>query len=264
MAQIGVIEMAAETITIKGIREGLVVTLPESFGAWPNSLEQLEARLNATPAFFKGARMGLVVGQRPLSEDDIRAVRDMLLRHDVTLWALIGENTSAQVAAAHLGLDTKLPARDARPERAARSERAEPVQPAPVQAVTPEPAPEVAPQPADAPDTAMIVRRTLRSGVRLHNPGSIVVIGDVHPGAEVIAGGDVVVWGKLHGTVHAGAFGDDQAIVCALDLAPTQLRIGRYFTRSPDERRRKAQPETGRVKSGRIEVVAWNPKGSDR
>jgi septum site-determining protein MinC len=185
-------------------------------------------------------------------------VRDMLLRHDVTLWALIGEKTSTQVAAAHLGLDTRLPTRDARPERVERA------QPAPVQAVTPEPAPAVAPQPADASDTAMLVRRTLRSGVRLHNPGSIVIIGDVHPGAEVIAGGDVVVWGKLHGTVHAGAFGDDEAIVCALDLAPTQLRIGRYFTRSPDERRRKAQPETGRVKSGRIEVVTWNPKGTDR
>ena len=257
-AQVGVDETAAETFAIKGIREGLVVTLPESFGAWPDALEQLEARLNASPAFFKGARMGLVVGLRHLSEDDIRAVRDMLLRHDVTLWALIGEKTSTQVAAAHLGLDTKLPARDLRPERVER------VQPAPVQPVTQEPAPAAVPQPAEVSDTAMIVRRTLRSGVRLHNPGSIVIIGDVHPGAEVIAGGDVVVWGKLHGTVHAGAFGDDEAVVCALDLAPTQLRIGRYFTRSPDERRRKAQPETGRVKSGRIEVVAWNPKGSDR
>jgi len=43
--------------------------------------------------------------------------------------------------------------------------------------------------------------------------------------------------GKLHGTAHAGAFGDDEAVVCALDLSPTQLRIARYITRSPDERR---------------------------
>ena len=110
--------------------------------------------------------MGLVVGLRHLSEDDIRAVRDMLLRHDVTLWAVIGEKTSTQVAAAHLGLDTKLPMREARPERIERAQLA------PVQPVTPEPIPAVAPQPADTSDTAMIVRRTLRSGVRLHNPGS--------------------------------------------------------------------------------------------
>jgi septum site-determining protein MinC len=176
----------------------------------------------------------------------------------VTLWALIAENAITQKAAAHLGLDIKLPSRDVREDRAV------PVRSAPPAPVAPPVLEPVAAAPMEDPDAAMMVRRTLRSGVRVHHPGSIVIIGDVHPGAEVIAGGDVIVWGKLHGTVHAGAFGDDGAVVCALDLAPTQLRIGRYITRSPDDRRRKAQPETGRIKNGRIEVVAWNPKGSDR
>ena len=244
--------MMTEAIAIKGIREGLLVTLPESLGAWQQTLAHLEARLNASPAFFKGARVGLVVGMRELGEPDIRAARELLMRHDVTLWALVSESAVTQNAAAHLGLDVKLPVREA------RSEHAEPARasvPASV-AVAPAPSEPAAVQ-AEDPDAAMMVRRTLRSGVRLHHPGSIVVIGDVHPGAEVVAGGDIVVWGKLHGTVHAGAFGDDEAVVCALDFAPTQLRIGRYITRSPDDRRRKAQPETGRVKNGRIEVVPW-------
>jgi septum site-determining protein MinC len=245
-----------ESITIKGIREGLLVTLPESLGGWQVTLAYLEARLNASPAFFKGARTGLVVGARDLSEDDIRSARDLLSHHDVTLWAIISENTTTQNAAAHLGLDNKLPPRQVREDRV---ERAQPRQPVPVAPLASGPV-----APVEDPDAAMMVRRTLRSGVRLHHPGSIVVIGDVHPGAEVIAGGDVVVWGKLHGTVHAGAFGDDDAVVCALDLAPTQLRIGRYITRSPDDRRRKAQPETGRVRNGSIEVVPWSLKGSDR
>lgn len=246
--------MTAQTdsITIKGTREGLLVTLPEALGTWPETQAHLQARLLASPAFFKGARVGLVVGVRGLSEDDIRSARDLLLRHDVTLWALIADNGFTQHAAAHLGLDIKL---------AARAAHAPSVHAALNVSATAEPVSETT---AEDPDAAMMVRRTLRSGVRLHHPGSIVVIGDVHPGAEVIAGGDVIVWGKLHGTVHAGAFGDDAAVVCALDLAPTQLRIGRYITRSPDDRRRKAQPETGRVNNGRIEVVAWNPKGSDR
>ena len=248
-----------DAIAIKGIREGLLVTLPEAPGAWPVTLSHLEARLNASPAFFKGARVGLVVGARDLDEHDIRVARDLLMRHDVTLWALISESASTQNAAAHLGLDIKLPSREARIERAGPASAASvrPPQPAPVA-----PAALAAPEPVTAtpmedPDAAMMVRRTLRSGVRLHHPGSIVVIGDVHPGAEIVAGGDIVVWGKLHGTVHAGAFGDDEAVVCALDFAPTQLRIGRYITRSPDDRRRKAQPETGRVRNGRIEVVPW-------
>jgi septum site-determining protein MinC len=244
----------AGPITIKGIREGLLVTLPDALGAWPDTLAHLKVRLSASPAFFKGARVGLIVGARELNENDIRSARDLLLRHDVTLWALVAENAATQKAAAHLGLDVKLPSREDHAGRA----HVVPEQPAPA-------APELATvTPAEDPDAAMMVRRTLRSGVRLHHPGSIVVIGDVHPGAEVIAGGDVVVWGKLHGTVHAGAFGDEEAVVCALDLAPTQLRIGRYITRSPDDRRRKAQPETGRVRNGSIEVIPWSPKGSDR
>ncbi len=250
-----------DPITIKGIREGLLVTLPEALGTWPETLVRLEARLSASPAFFKGARVGLIIGARELSESHIRAVRDVLLRHDVTLWALISENVATQKAAAHLGLDTKLPSREVRHGHA---------EPAHIEALHSAPVTPTAQEPAGAtpviedPDAGMVVRRTLRSGVRLHHPGSIVVIGDVHPGAEVVAGGDIVVWGKLHGTVHAGAFGDDEAVVCALDLAPTQLRIGRYITRSPDDRRRKAQPETGRVRNGRIEVMAWSLKASDR
>src|SRR5512136_1200611 len=106
--------MAQDAITIKGSREGLLVTLPIELGAWPEALAQLEAKLSASPAFFKGARVGLVVGLRALSEDAIRAARDMLLRHDVTLWALISEDGLTQNAAAHLGLDNKLPAREAR------------------------------------------------------------------------------------------------------------------------------------------------------
>jgi len=245
-----------DAIAIKGIREGLLVTLPEAPGAWPVTLSHLEVRLNASPAFFKGARVGLVVGARDLDEPEIRAARELLMRHDVTLWALISESAVTQNAAAHLGLDIKLPSREARVERAepAPAASARLPQPAPAASAAPDPA-TVAPM--EDPDAAMMVRRTLRSGVRLHHPGSIVVIGDIHPGAEVVAGGDIVVWGKLHGTVHAGAFGDDEAVVCALDFAPTQLRIGRYITRSPDDRHRKAQPETGRVKNGRIEVVPW-------
>ena len=243
--------MAADSIAIKGVREGLIVTLPAAPDSWPEALAQLEARLNASPAFFKGARVGLIVGARALAEDDIRAARDLLLCHDVTLWALVGENAATQNAAAHLGLDTRLPPRELREERAPPAAAPALAEPAPV------------PEPPEVSDAAMVVRRTLRSGVSLRHPGSIVVIGDVHSGAEVIAGGDVVVWGKLHGTVHAGAFGDNEAVVCALDLSPTQLRIGRYITRSPDERRRKSPPETARVTHGRIEAVAWNPKSSE-
>ncbi|TMC53708.1 MAG: hypothetical protein E6J26_08725, partial [Chloroflexi bacterium] len=74
--------------------------------------------------------------------------------------------------------------------------------------------------------SVIVVRSTLRGGSAVHHEGHVIIVGDVNPGAEVIAAGDVIVWGKLRGLVHAGAMGDNGAIVCALLFEPTQLRIG--------------------------------------
>jgi len=106
---------------------------------------------------------------------------------------------------------------------------------------------------------AVLVKRTLRSGYSLEHPGHVVVIGDVNPGAEIVAGGDVVVWGHLRGVVHAGAEGDEHAVVCALDLSPTQLRIAGQIALSP-QRRGKTQPEVAKLQNGQVIAEVWNPK----
>jgi septum site-determining protein MinC len=88
----------------------------------------------------------------------------------------------------------------------------------------------------------------------------VVVIGDVNPGAEIRAGGSVVVWGRLRGTVHAGAGEDYQenVVVCALHLAPTQLRIGDYIARSPAaETDQELMPEMAFVQEGQIVAEPW-------
>jgi septum site-determining protein MinC len=77
----------------------------------------------------------------------------------------------------------------------------------------------------------MVIKRTVRSGQVIKHAGTIVILGDVNPGAELIAEGNVIVWGKLRGVVHAGASGDANATVGALSLAPTQLRIGTLIAR---------------------------------
>jgi septum site-determining protein MinC len=87
----------------------------------------------------------------------------------------------------------------------------------------------------------------------------VVVVGDVNPGAEIIAGGSVVVWGRLRGVVHAGAGGNEQAVVCALDLQPTQLRIAAHIA-VPPKRKGKPQPELARIRDGQVEAEAWTGK----
>ncbi len=91
-------------------------------------------------------------------------------------------------------------------------------------------------------DAAKWVKGPLRSGGRVIFEGNVVVMGDVNPGAEIVAGGSVIVWGRLRGVVHAGAQGDEKAVVCALELAPTQLRIAGEIAVSP-KKQGKSQPE---------------------
>jgi septum site-determining protein MinC len=108
---------------------------------------------------------------------------------------------------------------------------------------------------------AILVHRTLRSGFSLNHAGHVVVLGDVNPGAQVIASGNVLVWGHLRGMVHAGAEGDETAVVCALDLSPTQLRIAGHISMTP-QRRGKPQPEMARLNDGQVVAENWDPKKS--
>jgi septum site-determining protein MinC len=89
----------------------------------------------------------------------------------------------------------------------------------------------------------------------LHNVGNIVVVGDVNPGAELVATGDIVVFGALRGVAHAGAQGDVTACVHAIQLAPTQLRIATFIAADAGDRKQTAiHPETARVQNDRIVI----------
>jgi septum site-determining protein MinC len=227
--------MASERIIIKGTSEGLIVTL--GAGAWPSLVNELDQRLAEKASFFKGGRVGLAVGPRQLTRPQLETVGQVLNRHSVTLWAVESESAGTREAAAQLGLEIGLSSPVARPT-----------------------APVAASVALINPSDAILVQRTLRSGQIIHHPGHIVVIGDVNPGAEIRAGGSVVVWGRLRGKVHAGA-GEgpgESAVVCALQLTPTQLRIGEHIAFSPgNEAGHDLLPEMASVQEGQIVAEPW-------
>ncbi len=74
-------------------------------------------------------------------------------------------------------------------------------------------------------EKTLMVKKTLRSGQSVEYDGNVVILGDVNPGAEVNAGGDILIMGTLRGTVHAGCNGDKKAIIAALKVSPVQARI---------------------------------------
>jgi len=217
---------------IKGIKDGLLVTLGE--GEWSTLEAALLAHVEEKAAFFQGARVALDVGNHILRAAELGALRDRLSSKGISLWAVISNSPVTEQTAQVLGLATRIST--PRPERTIR--------------------------PLDTNlegEGAVLVQRTLRSGFKVSHHGHVVVVGDVNPGAEVIAGGSVVVWGRLRGVVHAGADGDEKACVCALEMTPTQLRIAGLVT-VPPERRGKPEPETARIQNGRVVVESWNPK----
>jgi septum site-determining protein MinC len=129
--------------------------------------------------------------------------------------------------------------------------------------VEPEPVVEVEPEPEKQVIQALnyneydtkIVRQTLRSGMGVQYDGNIVVIGDVNPGAELSAGGHVIVMGKLRGMVHAGKFGNRDAYVIASKLLPTQIRISNVIARAPEgENIDELRPEIAHLKSGKMSI----------
>lgn len=106
----------------------------------------------------------------------------------------------------------------------------------------------------------VLINRTIRSGQRIKYPTNIVILGDINPGAEVIAGGDIIVLGRLRGVVHAGAKGSTLAQVVALKLEPTQLRIGSYISRPPEGEKciDSIKPERAYIKDNNIVVEELN------
>jgi septum site-determining protein MinC len=234
------------TVSFKGTREGLLITL--GAGAWHDVMNELTAQLDRPSAqsFFRGARVLLETGERAIGVVELEEMVTLLAQHQMTLTSVAG--TRAQHAFDKL--------RDALPPP--ETAQAPGLESSP--AVTRDPVAAPAIQLADVEQAgAIVIRRTIRSGQVIFHAGTVVIVGDVNPGAEVIAEGDVLVWGKLKGVVHAGAKGDDSAIVGALILSPTQLRIGSQIARAPDGKRpRNVSAEIAHVRDGQIVVEPWS------
>jgi septum site-determining protein MinC len=237
-------QQVAQRISIKGIRDGLLITFGP--GEYAALLADLSAELEAKQGFLEGSRAAVALGTRSLVRSDLTLLQTILGEHGMALWAILSENEETKEAARGLALATRLPG--------SNTDLNGNVLESAVSEYTP--APSSSSNGSDG-SNGLILRETIRSGRSVYHEGHIVVIGDVNPGAEIIAGGDVVVWGKLRGLVHAGAMGDTSAVICALELIPTQLRIADQIAISPHDQRRQATPEKVSMHNGRIVAEAW-------
>ncbi|MBS1249345.1 MAG: putative septum site-determining protein MinC [Chloroflexi bacterium] len=222
--------MQNKKIEVKGIKDGLLIKIGS--GKWAKQEKALLEHINAQKDFFQGGRLALDVGNHILKAATLGALRDTLSDSEVKLWAVLSDSPTTEKTAQALGLATQL-TKPTPTERRART------------------------APTIQGDKALLLRRTFRSGQSVKHPGHIIVLGDVNPGAEIIAGGSIIVWGHLRGVAHAGAKGDSEAVVCALDLSPTQLRIADRISVSPPGSKEE-QPETARLEDGQVVAHPWH------
>ena len=103
----------------------------------------------------------------------------------------------------------------------------------------------------------LYLKTTVRSGVEIRHPGTVVILGDLNPGGSVIAEGDILVWGRLRGVVHAGAGGNLKSAIAALQMEPTMIRIASLVARGPEKPPAKFYPEVAYVTNKEIRIARF-------
>ena len=227
-------------VAIKGVRQGILLVLPDD-QEWDSVCRELDTKLAAAQGLIAGAKAQLDVGDRALSPEQLeKFIKHLATRFALEPSALIGTHDDARSAAEKCGISLTAAQPPMAPERA--------------KVVS---GPGATDAPAVTPNNALYMRQTIRSGQQVRHDGTIVICGDVNPGAEVIATGDIIVFGTLRGVAHAGAAGDEDCQIIAINLRPTQIRIAGYIARSPDTAAPPLSkyPEVARVNDSEIHII---------
>ena len=215
--------MSEEKIKIKGENDGLMLEFPPDL-SFLEIVEELSRKLDSGSGFFLRGTLVRVPRNR-FSKEELAELQELFRTH---------------------GLICRL-------EKPVPMRSASPVPPSPKPAAA-----SVSPQEAmqDAPELQrmLVIDKTLRGGQAVETEGSVIVFGNVNPGAQITAGGSVDIRGTCRGLVHSGAAGDSTAFIIADHLMPTQIRIANYVARSPDEPEDFGKAERAYVKDGQIVI----------
>ena len=216
--------MSEEKIKIKGENDGLMLAFPTDM-AFSEIMEELSKKLDSGSGFFLRGTLVRVPRDR-FSKNELEEMQELFRTH---------------------GLICRL----AKPLPAVT-----PVLPEEKTAPAAPPMSVPADTPQDMPDLQrmLVVDKTLRGGQAIETEGSVIVFGNVNPGAQITAGGSVDIRGTCRGVVHAGAAGDSTAFIIADHLMPTQIRIANYVARPPDEPEDSGKAERAYVKDGQIVI----------
>lgn len=217
--------MSRDIVQIKGNRQGLALSFPKN-ASYAQVRQELQKKLETGSGFF--LRGTLVSIPRDAFSEAERLDLQKLF-HGYGLICRVLKQEKAKLTA-----KKSVPAPKAQNEtQEAKPEKAEVQQ-------------------------MVVYNQTLRGGQEIRTDSSVMVCGNVNPGAQIVAGGSIDIRGTCRGVVHAGANGDESAFIIADHLMPTQIRIAHLIARAPDNSTEKAarpeRPERASIKNGQIVI----------
>ena len=225
-------------VSIKGRDDSVAIEI--GAGQWQDLVRNLDVRLDQAANFFRGGQVSLGLGGRPLLETELSQLWKLLERYGLTLGIVSTSSDRTFQSALNLGLSATLDAADpAQRTSATGADSNRGVQ------------------------THFVYRGSLRSGQVLQKSENVLIIGDVNPGGHVVSAGDILVWGRLRGVAHAGSGGNGEAIIGALQLESTQLRIAHLIAVPNAEGESASRSDTLKpaeiayVSNGQIVVSNW-------
>lgn len=222
------------TVIIKGNRYGISIVLDKET-EFSKLLEDLALKLENAEEFFDCEKQLAVTFEgRSLSNEELDQVLSVIENNSrLNIQYVMDENSDLEATF----FDIIQTAKAAEPEEKKPEPELIEVTAMPDIAAAPSDWDAMEDVPAKEDNTGMFYKGTLRSGQTLETRDSLVIIGDVNPGANVIAGGNIVIIGALKGSVAAGSNGNTNAFVMALSMEPIQIQIADIIARSSDTKK---------------------------
>ena len=186
----------SQAVVIKSNKYGINLVLDKTM-PFRELLVAIKEKFLESEKFFKDAKMAISFEGRELTQEEEYQIIETITENTSISIICIVDNDEKREAYFNQSLNEKLLAMDA--------------------------------------NTGNFYKGNLRSGQLLEFQTSIVILGDVNAGAQVISTGNVVILGSLKGNVYAGAAGNENAFVVALKMNPTQIRISDTIARAPDQ-----------------------------
>jgi len=212
-----------QLVILKGQRDGIAIIL-DADADFALIEEALRQRVQGARHFFEGANTTLSFKGRKLSEAEEQSLLEIILSETTLDIAFVESDGFKRPMPV---MTTTNPALESSPIGISYTEG----------------------------DTAFY-RNGIRSGQSIRYHGSVIIMGDANAGSEIIADGNVVVLGALKGMAHAGAMGDDTCYIAALQLRPTQLRIGKVIIDIPESTKKgNVSPECVYIENGQVLIA---------